>query len=362
MTIGQTIKIYRKDKGLTQSEMAELIGVSSQAISKWETNSGMPDISLLVPIARVLEISTDKLLGHTSADFETELLEIKRRTGNGINFIPKVDYFIDDLVYAENLYSLSSSFFNKHPDIADVAVICLECYVELYSKKKIEVTTTEFIEQCERYANSIFRYETDPDRIYKSYYLMSRAYDLVNEKDEAESYLKKLPQVFGFRDYWEAEIAYADNKNEIALEKIKKSFAIMARFTSRCIRLAGRIVRAEGRADSAQVSIQLDEYMLRLIDAFLSGGDYLPHRQIFQKTALLQGLVSQHAKLGNTQKAEEYLAELIKTKEDYIECMKAPENKHCLMFNEGDNDCIWGVTEEKLNTRIDRAKKALNKT
>ncbi len=60
----------------------------------------------------------------------------------------------------------------------------------------------------------------------------------------------------------------------------------MARFTSRCIRLAGRIVRAEGKPNADKISLELDEYMLRLINAFLSGGDYLPHRQIFQKTCL----------------------------------------------------------------------------
>ncbi len=44
MSIGTTIKLYRKDKNLTQSELAELIGVSTQAVSKWETDVGLPDI------------------------------------------------------------------------------------------------------------------------------------------------------------------------------------------------------------------------------------------------------------------------------------------------------------------------------
>lgn len=61
MAIGQTIKLYRKEKHLTQSELAELLGVSTQAISKWETDEGMPDISQIVPLGKVLKISTDKL-------------------------------------------------------------------------------------------------------------------------------------------------------------------------------------------------------------------------------------------------------------------------------------------------------------
>ena len=87
---------------------------------------------------------------------------------------------------------------------------------------------------------------------------MSRAYDLCGDNKKAESYLQNLPYVFGFRDYWEAEIAFADGKNDIALEKVKKSFAQMARFTSRCIRLAGRVVRAEGGPDADKISLELD--------------------------------------------------------------------------------------------------------
>ena len=118
MTIGQTIKLYRKEKNLTQSELAELIGVSTQAISKWETDSGMPDISQLIPLARVLEISTDNLLGYTDLEFEKEVTELRQKFG-GINFI-------SDLNYAEELYILTSKFFNRHPDVSDIAVVALE--------------------------------------------------------------------------------------------------------------------------------------------------------------------------------------------------------------------------------------------
>ena len=62
MAISDRIKYYRKSNNLTQSQLAELIGVSSQAISKWETGIGYPDISMIVPLAIALRISTDELL------------------------------------------------------------------------------------------------------------------------------------------------------------------------------------------------------------------------------------------------------------------------------------------------------------
>lgn len=61
-TIGSRIAKLRKEKGLSQEKLAEKLGVSSQAVSKWENDASCPDISLLPELARVLEVTTDELL------------------------------------------------------------------------------------------------------------------------------------------------------------------------------------------------------------------------------------------------------------------------------------------------------------
>ena len=52
--IGGNIAALRKAKGLTQEQLADMLGVSAPAVSKWETGSSYPDISLLCPLARAL--------------------------------------------------------------------------------------------------------------------------------------------------------------------------------------------------------------------------------------------------------------------------------------------------------------------
>ena len=52
-----TIKELRESRKLTQAELAEKLGVSDKAISKWETGKGYPDISLLDPIAKTFGVS-----------------------------------------------------------------------------------------------------------------------------------------------------------------------------------------------------------------------------------------------------------------------------------------------------------------
>ena len=66
ITIGEKIAKLRKEKGLTQSQLAEMISVSNKTISRWETGEGYPEISLLVPLAKALGVSTDYLLKDAS--------------------------------------------------------------------------------------------------------------------------------------------------------------------------------------------------------------------------------------------------------------------------------------------------------
>ena len=62
-SIGQMIKELRCERGLTQENLAELLNVSGQAVSKWENEICMPDVSQIVPIAKTFGVSTDVLLG-----------------------------------------------------------------------------------------------------------------------------------------------------------------------------------------------------------------------------------------------------------------------------------------------------------
>lgn len=59
---GATIKKLREAKDLTQAQLAEQIGVSSKAVSKWETAKGLPDITLIEPLSQALGVSVMELI------------------------------------------------------------------------------------------------------------------------------------------------------------------------------------------------------------------------------------------------------------------------------------------------------------
>lgn len=74
MTVGESIRLHRKKQNLTQGQLAALLSVSVQAVSKWETDAGLPDVSLIIPLASALHITTDELLCNRNRREEVEEL------------------------------------------------------------------------------------------------------------------------------------------------------------------------------------------------------------------------------------------------------------------------------------------------
>lgn len=76
MTLGQKLKEIRKKFGLSQEQLAEIINVSRQAITKWETDAGLPDTENLKELSRIFEISINYLLDNNN---ELPLLVMKKK-------------------------------------------------------------------------------------------------------------------------------------------------------------------------------------------------------------------------------------------------------------------------------------------
>jgi len=62
-TFGQRLAALRKEKGLTQNDIADKVGITAQAVSKWENDQASPDIDILIKLSEIFDISLDELLG-----------------------------------------------------------------------------------------------------------------------------------------------------------------------------------------------------------------------------------------------------------------------------------------------------------
>ena len=86
--IGENLKKQRKLRELTQEQLADILGVSFQSVSKWERGEGYPDIELLPTIAEYFGITTDELMGmkeiRDNADVEKILEQQKENMSKGL--------------------------------------------------------------------------------------------------------------------------------------------------------------------------------------------------------------------------------------------------------------------------------------
>lgn len=92
-TLGTMISSLRKDKGMTQLELAEIMGVTDKAVSKWERDLSCPDINSIPKLAEILEISVDDLMQGKTETKEQDTKEKKENISRN-----KVDEIVDTVL------------------------------------------------------------------------------------------------------------------------------------------------------------------------------------------------------------------------------------------------------------------------
>ncbi len=177
--IGTKIKQLRKKNDMTQEKLADYLGVSFQAISKWETGVASPDLALIVPIAKLFHVSTDELLGlnpEKDDPRKKELDELWRKTWESGDIVER--YKICKAAVEE--------FPGDHKLLERLADA--EWY---YSQESQEPKRTELLESSVRHSETVL--EDCDDHDIKELALCSIVISLstLGRKEEAIPYAKQ---------------------------------------------------------------------------------------------------------------------------------------------------------------------------
>ena len=105
--IGKFILELRKEKNMTQQELADKIGVTDRAISKWENGRGLPDLSLMKPLCDELGISINELISGEKIDKKEYQDKFEENVLNTINYSQKQ---IRKTLIDANVFELSCLF------------------------------------------------------------------------------------------------------------------------------------------------------------------------------------------------------------------------------------------------------------
>ena len=188
-SIGKTIKDLRKSRGLTQEELAEKIGVTAQAVSKWENESGMPDLSQIVPLAQVFGVSTDTLLGTGDIKKNDDVSEILRRAQSKITFPLTIECLTDK-------YNVLLEGLKVYPNNFTLILQCMEIEISLaYPENPTydEKNAKALYESCEKHANTIFSYDDNVNRILRARMIMLMLHCANGNFAEARRQAEKFP-------------------------------------------------------------------------------------------------------------------------------------------------------------------------
>ncbi len=156
--IGKVVKRLRKERGITQEELACTLGVTAQAVSRWENGIGIPDISLFVPIANYFRVDMDTLFSRESGGIDKKVNELLEKTDNdGLSHIEKNELLTNAL-----------GQFPDHPDIL-YAIVQNAKFVDILcdDKKAAEKILLNALKAADTYirtckdANMVIRVKSD---------------------------------------------------------------------------------------------------------------------------------------------------------------------------------------------------------
>lgn len=165
MNIGNKIKELRKSRGLTQEQLANAIGISFQAVSKWETNIAYPDITLAPVLANFFGVSMDELFDFNLAEKEKEIKEIvdkayeyrecdptksRKIIEEGLKKYPENDILLNNLLYVvidpDESISIASKLVERTSD-SEVKYDAFRFLAYAYKKKGDLKSAENAIEQ-----------------------------------------------------------------------------------------------------------------------------------------------------------------------------------------------------------------------
>ena len=305
-TMGQIIRRLRKERNLTQEELAEQLGVTFQAVSKWENDTGMPDISQVVPIAHVFGVSTDVLFGTFGTNDTEEVWKI-------INYAQSL---LSRPLTAANLlekyYALQEGL-KLYPNNTVLLLHCLETGIALSYPENEELYDAEHAEEiyreCIRYADLMISYSQNVSDIMRAHMIMVSLHSAYGNFEKANFHAEQFPHradfnihvMYAYYTHWKKDYERESQSCQYGFLHYLEGMLNIN------VRLAKSYMLQEKYKDAASVL----ETSIELIRCIFKDNEVLPpihHREHGDLYALLAEI---YLKAGDSDKALSYLEKMV---------------------------------------------------
>lgn len=184
LNIGEVITAKRKEKAWTQEQLANAVGVSTPAVSKWETGTTYPDITLLSPIARALNTTVDELLSYQNELSSADVSELTKKAAS----IYESEGFDCGWNYCQNL-------FQEYPNSIPLKFYLGNLFQSFIVMKSDigQGKTLDYYRQAATIYEEVLA-SGSPEFTYHATLILVGFYTVLNALDRAEELLDSLPK------------------------------------------------------------------------------------------------------------------------------------------------------------------------
>ena len=178
MSFGKTIKDLRRKQDLTQERLAEILSISPQAISRWETDMAMPDISLIAPLCHLFNVTSDELLGIDLAGKKEAVKAICEEADKYAHrgYLDKAREILEDGL-------------QKYPD--NCQIICELMFVSFWQKDA--TGDDKYLHEAIQWGEKLLAQSTDDQQRHSAIQILCFAYRDVGRLDEAIKMAQSMP-------------------------------------------------------------------------------------------------------------------------------------------------------------------------
>lgn len=261
MQIGNVIRKYRKEKDMTQEEVASYLGVSAPAVNKWENGNACPDITLLAPLARLFGISTDTLLSYKEELSDKERVMVVNEIAESLM---KEQY--------ETVFEQAMEKIKEYPNddyLALTLAQILEAYFSIEEVKEQEKYKETLHELSKRGLNS-----GDPKVRESAVCGLFNQCIIREEYEEAQKYLDMIPESFTNRNSMQALLYKRSGDTEKAYELYERiMFLAYSEFLNGAQGVYSLAIK-DGNLEKAESLIEKVQKMIDIVEF----GDYAKYQ------------------------------------------------------------------------------------
>lgn len=262
LKLGENLKKHRTNRELTQEQLADVLGVSAQAVSRWENGTTYPDITLLPTIASYFEITLDELMGMQDFKSEEQIKELLAKIDENSN---------KGLIY-ENILLLREAV-KTYPTNYQLQFRLVNqlTFCQFKNGQGLsEVEQNDLNREAVEIGNRILSRCNDGEIIHRTTQQLCYIYSRLGETEKAIEYAKKLPDIGACSTVILGDI-YEGKQQKLHLQQAVKYYTSI--FWCDLRNMADLEYKDETMTTAERIAIL--KKALELLDLVYEDGDYL---------------------------------------------------------------------------------------